>query len=352
MTSLKELPVQINSDSYDPKITLNISGSRMVICESLLDKYPHTLLGCKKLRYLHYDKLKDEYFYDRSARAFEGILYFYQSNGRIVVPAFVHVEIFYEELKYYGLVDYIAKDPKCDEAILYVAFSDLFTQIHESDSDDKNLLVKKLKKKFFKIKFFNESTEDDDDDENSETNVFKNNFLYDLLEKPNNSYLGRLLVLIFVLAVFVSVTFMCLETINFNDNFINDYFSNDERKRFFFLIEVICNSIFTFEFILRLIASPFRVKFMRKFSNIIDIIAIFPFWITIILRNTITEDSSLAGFSNLYILRILRLTRVLRVLKLSRHIKSINIMGRILYECFYEVYIIILYIYVFYHLLN
>jgi hypothetical protein len=66
----------------------------MEICESLLDNYPNTLLGSRKLRHLHYDKLKDEYFYDRSACAFEGILYFYQSNGRIVLPAFVHVEIF------------------------------------------------------------------------------------------------------------------------------------------------------------------------------------------------------------------------------------------------------------------
>ena len=93
---------------------------------------------------------------------------------------------------------------------------------------------------------------------------------------------------------------------------------------------------------LRFIAAPFKIKFMSKISNIIDIIAIFPFWITILIRNCIKEDSNIDGFSNLYILRILRLTRVLRVLKLSRHIKSINIMGRILYECFYEVYISVL----------
>ncbi len=132
-----------NNSNQENKITLNISGERMQINESLLNKYPDTLLGSKESRLPFYDSKRDEYFYDRSSNAFEGILFFYQSNGRVVVPSFVHVEIFYEELKYFRLVNYLTDDPKCDESILFVAFTDLHLSIEEEFKTDKKELRKR-----------------------------------------------------------------------------------------------------------------------------------------------------------------------------------------------------------------
>ena len=43
----------------------------------------------------------------------------------------------------------------------------------------------------------------------------------------------------------------------------------------------------------------------------------------------------------LSVLRILRLTRVLRVLKLSRHVRALHIIGKILYECMYEIILLL-----------
>ena len=43
----------------------------------------------------------------------------------------------------------------------------------------------------------------------------------------------------------------------------------------------------------------------------------------------------------LSVLRILRLTRVLRVLKLSRHIRTLNIMGKIFAQCIYEIILLL-----------
>jgi len=142
--SLKEDKKIIKSgDLNEIKIALNISGERMQINESLLNKYPDTLLGSKESRLPFYDSKRDEYFYDRSSNAFEGILFFYQSNGRVVVPSFVHVEIFYEELKYFRLVNYLTDDPKCDESILFVAFTDLHLSIEEEFKTDKKELRKR-----------------------------------------------------------------------------------------------------------------------------------------------------------------------------------------------------------------
>jgi hypothetical protein len=185
-------------------------------------------------------------------------------------------------------------------------------------------------------------------------------------------------------------------------------FEEIERRFEYFVLEFICNLVFTIELTLRLIAAPNRFKFLRGFANIVDIIAIVPFWTAIAINNlnifnnfkffnyatyktsamttpsaafsdsskptttmTMTTATSIAETltttattvstiiattaaaiytattkrpSNQYglsVLRILRLTRVLRVLKLSRHIRALYIMGKILYECMYEIILLL-----------
>jgi hypothetical protein len=139
---------------------------------------------------------------------------------------------------------------------------------------------------------------------------------------------------------------------------------DEERKPLFFVLELICNSIFTLEIGLRLISSNEKVKFLKNFSNIVDIIAIVPFWTTLILNNAdsiytklfdlfIKKEDEASSIQNslvkkssndqygLSVLRILRLTRILRIFKLSRHIRALNIMGKILYECLYEIILLL-----------
>lgn len=62
------------------------------------------------------------------------------------------------------------------------------------------------------------------------------------------------------------------------------------------------------------------------------------------MNSTLAAVTPKAKQSNQYglsVLRILRLTRVLRILKLSRHIRALNIMGKILYECIYEIVLLL-----------
>ena len=198
----------------EPKLSLNISGTRMQIAERLLNKFPNSLLGTESKRLPFYDKYKNEYFFDRSSRAFEGILFFYQSNGRFVLPEFVHVEVFYDEIKYFGLVDYLTDDSKCDESILYTSYLDLFNQIEESNSEDKNKSKVTLRKRFHRIKAFSANNENDDaDDENDLPKNEHQRKLFFLIERPNRTLFGKMLMFFFLLAVIVSIVVMCLETI-------------------------------------------------------------------------------------------------------------------------------------------
>jgi hypothetical protein len=345
--SLKEDKKIIKSgDLNEIKIALNISGERMQINESLLNKYPDTLLGSKESRLPFYDSKRDEYFYDRSSNAFEGILFFYQSNGRVVVPSFVHVEIFYEELKYFRLVNYLIDDPKCDESILYMAFIDLQDKIDEmEDKNEKSRLKIELKKKFHRIKSLLNNEEDDDEKDYPKNKLQRLLFL--LLERPHRSLLGKSIMLFFLSAVIISIFLMCMETVVFSDTkspYTNTQElttgsknADEDRKNFFLISETVCNVIFTIEIILRLLATPDKLNFIKKFSNAIDLIAIFPFWLTFLMKTWSLLDSESNTMNNLhpstknlYIIKILRLTRVLRILKLSRHIRALNIMGQIL----------------------
>ena len=62
---------------------------------------------------------------------------------------------------------------------------------------------------------------------------------------------------------------------------------------------------------------------------------------TTLTKIAITTNKRSHSQYGLSVLRILRLTRVLRVLKLSRHVRALQILGQILYECLYEIILLI-----------
>lgn len=87
----------------DCRIIINISGLRFETYKSTLERYPNTLLGNLQRRTFYYDKIRDEYFFDRHRLCFQAILYFYQSNGRLRRPENVSLDTFLEEIKFFDL---------------------------------------------------------------------------------------------------------------------------------------------------------------------------------------------------------------------------------------------------------
>ncbi|CAF1653588.1 unnamed protein product, partial [Didymodactylos carnosus] len=97
----------------------------------------------------------------------------------------------------------------------------------------------------------------------------------------------------------------------------------------FFIIETCCIAWFSFELIVRFCSCPLKLIFLKSVMNIIDLVAIVPYFVTLftILAREKTESDQ--GVS-LAILRIIRLVRVLRIFKLSRHSKGLQILGQTL----------------------
>jgi potassium voltage-gated channel Shaker-related subfamily A protein len=179
-----------------------------------------------------------------------------------------------------------------------------------------------------------------------------------LFEYPETSQWARLVAIISVTVILTSIVIFCLETLpNFKRYKILD-FENDTKKAFtimeddiphlnepFFLIETVCIVWFTFEFIVRFISCPLKLVFLKSVMNVIDIVAIIPYFITL---GTIFHDEQKKSSQamSLAILRVIRLVRVFRIFKLSRHSKGLQILGQTLRASMRELGLLIFFLFI------
>ena len=274
-------PLVTNGQVDRRRICINIAGKRYETYESTLAKYPETLLALPQ-RELFYDSLNGEYFFDRNRKAFGAILTYCQT-GVLVKPPNLDERIFAAELRFFGF--------------------ELESQAHipQNPISDKELLLPE--NKYLKA-------------------------IWELFEFPDTSFLARVVSLFSMSVILLSIVMFCLETLpqfktreGPNGTTTDSYRTKAEYEPVFFTVESACIAWFTFEYLIRFIASPRKFNFLYQPLNMIDLVAIIPFYITLVLKQTDTNVSSLS------ILRVLRLVRVFRIFKLSRYSKGLKILG-------------------------
>jgi potassium voltage-gated channel Shaw-related subfamily C member 1 len=89
------------SDS-EHKIILNVGGTRFETCRSTLKKIPATRLSRLTEALANYDKILNEYFFDRHPGVFSQILNYYRT-GKLHYPDNVCGSLFEAELDFWGL---------------------------------------------------------------------------------------------------------------------------------------------------------------------------------------------------------------------------------------------------------
>jgi len=102
----------------------------------------------------------------------------------------------------------------------------------------------------------------------------------------------------------------------------------------FFVIETCCIVWFSVELSARFACCPDHAAFFRNAMNVIDLVAILPYFIT--LGAKLLDDRTSAGSGSgsgsqaesLAVLRVVRLVRVFRIFKLSRYFKGLQILGQ------------------------
>ena len=190
-----------------------------------------------------------------------------------------------------------------------------------------------------------------------------------LFEYPESSQAARVVAIISVVVILLSIVVFCLETLPefkhytlFNATANRTRIEEDEVPDFtdpFFLIETICIVWFTFEIIVRIVVCPNQRNFFKDMMNVIDIMAIIPYFITLatvlaeeennvngVLRDPTPQERSSNQAMSLAILRVIRLVRVFRIFKLSRHSKGLQILGRTLKASMRELGLLIFFLFI------
>ena len=140
--------------------------------------------------------------------------------------------------------------------------------------------------------------------------------LYEIIFEADTP-LGKLFDVVLLILILISVVSICLESV-----FVDQSNSISEEAvryvRYFFILEWILTSLFTIEYIARIVCARKPLRYMTSFFGIVDLLSILPTW----LAALVARNSSFA------VLRALRLLRVFRVLKLVWLLGEANELGQ------------------------
>ncbi|KAG5267466.1 hypothetical protein AALO_G00222090 [Alosa alosa] len=311
------LDMDMDNDSNE-RVFINIAGLRYETQLGTLNQFPDTLLGDPNKRIKYFDPLRNEYFFDRNRPSFDGILYFYQSGGKIRRPVNVSIDVFADEIRFYQLGEEALERFREDEGYI--------------KEEEKPLPQNEFQKQVWLI-----------------------------FEYPESSSPARGIAIVSVIVITISIITFCLETLpEFRDErelpvTVRGDNSTAARPSLtftdpFFIIETTCVIWFTFELIVRFFACPSKAEFSKTVMNIIDIMSIMPYFITV--GTELAEQQNGEEHQNgqpsmsLAILRVIRLVRVFRIFKLSRHSKGLQILGQTLKASMRELGLLIFFLFI------
>ncbi|KAI4880350.1 hypothetical protein NFI96_021110 [Prochilodus magdalenae] len=326
----------------EERVVLNVGGVRHETYRSTLRTLPGTRLA--RLAE-HADGAGHDFFFDRHPGVFAHILNYYRT-GKLHCPADVCGPLYEEELAFWG-IDETDVEPCCwmtyrqhreaEEALVSFggAAPDIAHEIevegvegaHEAaDGDEGAEMTRRL------------AHGDAADSRSGRWNRWQKK-MWALFEDPYSSRYARWVAYASLFFILVSITTFCLETHEAFNPIINrteiEVIDNETVERVYpetetmvqlTYIEGVCVIWFTFEFLIRIIFCPDKLKFIRNALNIIDFVAILPFYLEVGLSGL----SAKAAKDVLGFLRVVRFVRILRIFKLTRHFVGLRVLGHTL----------------------
>ncbi|KAH3695946.1 potassium voltage-gated channel subfamily C member 3-like [Dreissena polymorpha] len=309
--------------SDDERIVLNVGGVRHETHTSTLQNVPNTRLSNLAEMHAGSSNPKDVYFFDRHPAVFNSIIDYYRT-GELHVPLEVCGAVVKRELDYWQINENIIKSCCWRTYRSYIENKRILDSFNRSISrehvkvDTKNLRGWKR--------------------------VQTEGWL--ILEHPRTSRVAMVYGVVSLLFVVVSISGFCLETLpqlrpdvqvvntslaanmTYEGGCAIDasvkYILNPNRS--LQIVDTICTIFFTIELIVRFIFSPEKLTFVRSPMNIIDLLALVPLYMQLILSIESFKFCLVNESMMIEIMFILRIIRMFRIFHLVKHYQALQIL--------------------------
>ncbi|XP_008829765.1 potassium voltage-gated channel subfamily S member 2 [Nannospalax galili] len=321
----------------DGEIRINVGGFKRRLRSHTLLRFPETRLG--RLLLCHsreailelcddYDDVQREFYFDRNPELFPYVLHFYHT-GKLHVMAELCVFSFSQEIEYWGINEFFI-DSCC-------SYSYHGRKVEpEQEKWDEQSDQESTTSSFDEIlAFYNDASKFD----GQPLGNFRRQ-LWLALDNPGYSVLSRVFSVLSILVVLGSIITMCLNSLP--DFQIPDSQGNPGEDPRFEIVEHFGIAWFTFELVARFAVAPEFLKFFKNALNLIDLMSIVPFYITLVVNLVVESSPTLANLGR--VAQVLRLMRIFRILKLARHSTGLRSLGATLKYSYKEVGLLLLYL--------
>ncbi|XP_069072813.1 potassium voltage-gated channel subfamily G member 4 [Pleurodeles waltl] len=315
------------------ELIVNVGGIKYLVPWSTLDDFPMTRLG--KLRFCSnyeeiiqlcddYDEDTNEFFFDRNPCAFSMIMSFLAA-GKLRILREMCALSFQDELRYWGIEE--SNLERC-------CLRKLFQKLEELAEVRKEEELQRNRETICVL----------DDDTRMGQCMTK---LRDMVENPQSGLPGKVFACLSILFVATTAVSLCIST-------MPDLREEEDRGECsqkcynMFIIETICVAWFSLEFLLRFVQAKSKCQFFKSPLNIIDSLAILPFYISLIVEDEHIGEEKQGSNSYLekvgLVLRVLRALRILYVMRLARHSLGLQTLGLTVRRCTREFGLLLLFL--------
>ncbi|XP_046853706.1 potassium voltage-gated channel subfamily A member 6-like [Xenia sp. Carnegie-2017] len=282
--------VNNNAEIQDQtKVMINIRGTIYETFESTLARYPNTLMGSFTKTSPYYNSKKQQYCLDRDRKAFDSILFYYQSRGKLIRPIDVDETIFLSELQFFNI-------------------------------DHNNVTQLEYGSSNFSIPKTNKRAE-----RNSDVHTFFDIFL---------SWPCGVIVVTYILTLCLLSSLQYQQMLSnlcgrMETNSSKSSQNIKEDNHPFIILQYTCGVWFVFEFILRLRQAECKPRYTKSILGIADIITV----VSIFSQLFIHHFDWCVQTSTIWLANITRICSLVCMFKLSRYSTGLKLFGVTVKAC-------------------